>query len=552
MSAAELNVAFIHMPTILLGDLEKMLSEDIEYTQIASAPLGIMYISSMLKKDFTKNIAIIDYVVKLNELKGSESLHNFISSTAKKSLNFKPDVLAFTFNIGSSYDFFKITISELKKIWPDAITVVGGTHATNVCKFLLRSFPDLDYVCRGEGEIAFGLLIKALSSGDSVYVKGVYNLDKIQDTDNRPLEIADHIENLDDIPFPDFGLIDMDFYTKSFGWILSDTKKPNFPISTTRGCPYKCTYCSAHTVHGRIVRIRSNENVIAEMKRLYDDYGVSLFIPVDDLFTFKKSRTLSLLLKIRELGIENIELQFPNALAVNTLDKDIIDSLCDTGTTIVCIAIESGSEYVQKNIIHKNVNLKKAKNCTQQFKSKGVHVRCYYIVGFPGETSDQVNETIEYAKSINADWSHFSIATPLRGSTMYQQFADMGCISPSDEKIWSHCYYQFRTFDSKEFTAEQINEIVQKATYEVNFFSNINMRNGEYEKAIKLFQYVVKKYAYNIIALYQIYLCYKHMNKEIEKERVLQRISHLINTDRRAMDLYKKYKPKLHELSIDA
>jgi hypothetical protein len=178
------------------------------------------------------------------------------------------------------------------------------------------------------------------------------------------------------------------------------------------------------------------------------------------LFTAKKSRFLEMLAAIRNLKIPDFEMQLPSALRVNDLDDDVIDALVETGLRIATLAIESGDDYVQKHIIRKNVDLTKAVHAVRRLKDLGIVVRCYFILGFPGETKEQMRQTVDYARGLGADWCNFIIATPLIGSVMYDQFVEMGCI-PEHFFLQANTIFFEREFDDFSLFVS-INERIKK------------------------------------------------------------------------------------------
>jgi len=123
---------------------------------------------------------------------------------ALNQVSFAPDILAFSFIFSASHDFFALCLDELKTIWPEAKTVVGGFHATNCTRQVLEN-QNVDYVIRGEGEIPFSDFIKQFSTSGSIAVKGVYSKQSVVQTPS--LVLADPITDLDRIPFPDWDLI---------------------------------------------------------------------------------------------------------------------------------------------------------------------------------------------------------------------------------------------------------------------------------------------------------------------------------------------------------
>lgn len=504
-------------------------------------PLGIMYLSSYLQKqNEIGNVEILDYVLNMKNITEYQKIEDFIREVAKKDVNYVPDILAVSLMFSASQQFFDLCINILKSMWPYATSIVGGVHATNCSKQIIENIC-VDYVARGEAEIAFSEFVKQYSNVEPIVVKGIYSKKNINSVSQ--LELCLYVEDLDNIPFPDWNLIKTDEYISEKGRKKNIGNAINSKIAsivTTRGCPFKCTFCSSHTVHGRKLRFRSVENIIAEIKLLYEKYGVTLFIPEDDLFTVKKERSKHLLTAIKSLNIPGLQLQFTNALSINTLDEQVMDELIDAGMRVTYLAIESGSQYVQKYIIKKNVNLKKAREVVKYLRDRGVIVRCYIILGFPSETREQMNETIEYVKSLNVDWCSFIVATPLIGSEMYNQFVQLGYIR-DDIDTWSKAIFSERNFDTPEISALELNELIYRTNLECNFINNTNKVNRNYEKAITLYNDIVETYPFHIIGWYCIMECYKHLGDFEQVHRIYEKINNLIKYDKRAYEMFHKY-----------
>jgi anaerobic magnesium-protoporphyrin IX monomethyl ester cyclase len=543
------NILFVNLLSTPIDSILESFEEKNLVIQEIVMPLGLMYLSSYIKKydqDILGEVGLIDYTVFAREIPTYQTLNNFLIMIAKQSTNFIPDILAFSLNLSTSHHFFLTCAELLKKIWPDAIVVVGGVHATNYTYPLLQTGL-IDYIFRGEAEIAFSKFIRAAADdkpGQSD-IKGLYGRGIARDEETC-LELCDYIEDLDLIPFPDWDLINMDFYLTHISRfpkkdLRQDRQSKMAEIFTTRGCPFSCTFCSAHTVHGRKVRYRSVENVLDEIKFLNERYGVNTFFPEDDLFTVQKPRTLNLLNGIRGLNISTFDMQFPNGLSINTLDEELLDALIQVGMKIATLAIESGCEFVQKNIIHKRVNLQKAIKLVDLVHRKGIQVRCYFILGFPGETKEQMLESISFAKSLKADWYDFFVATPLVGSEMYAQFLEMGYIT-DDSNIWRSSFFWRRQFDTKEITAIDLNRMTYEANLQLNFLNNTNLVEGNYSRALELYNSVLSKYPFHIIGWYCAAECYRKMNDPDKVSEIIQKIDDLIERDSRAAAMYNEYK----------
>ncbi|MBI4965620.1 MAG: B12-binding domain-containing radical SAM protein [Desulfomonile tiedjei] len=535
------EILFVNLLTLPLASLGGPSSKEPSPYMPISIPLGILYLSSYIRKhNDVGRVGILDYVLDSANVSAYPTAREFIRHLALNHASFAPDILAFSFGCSASHDFFALCLDELKTIWPEAKTVVGGVHATNCTRQVLEN-KNVDYVVRGEGEIAFSDFLHQFDGSKDITVKGVYSHASVEQTSS--LELAHPITDLDQIPFPDWELIEMNKYVSQKGRrksIGNAATAKMAEIVTTRGCPFKCTFCSGHTVHGRTVRSRSVENVVGEMKLLHEKYGVTLFIPGDDLFTASKQRTQRLLKAIKGLEITNLELHFTSGLRINSLDAELMDDLVDAGMTMTYLAIESGSPDVQKHIIKKNVDLVKAKYVASYLRSKGVVVRCYVILGFPGETKEQMRETIDYVRELDMDWCSFLTATPLVGSEMYDQFLKLGYIR-DDADLWSKTIFVKRTFDTREISAQDLNELAYIANLEINFINNPNKVKGSYERAISLYNDIVESYPFHVIGWHCMMECYRMLGRSDKVAQVQATIASLLESDPAAQEMFKKY-----------
>ena len=545
-------VAFVSVPSVNydqifdLGALPPFLS----------MPLGLMYLSSSVKKTKSaSNVFHIDYLVAASKLHNEVEASNkdlikkyknkpnlfFIDTALAAANNLIPDVIGVSMNFTTQGPIAKLIIEELKKLWPNSKVVIGGNYATNNVPILL-SHPDVDYICRGEAELSFPLFLNAISEKKNLNIKGFYSKKDVADK-NAISANCDYSQNIDELPFPDWDLLDCDAYqlgkAKRKREFLTESDSKNFSIFTSRGCPYHCTFCASYTVHGRKMRFRSTENVVEEMKKIYQNFGATVFVPEDDLFTVNKSRTMHLLKGIKEAGIPNLEMQFPSALSVNTLDEEVIDSMCEAGMNIFYLAIESGSPYTQVNIIKKRVNLDRAKRLVKYANKRKLYTRCNFIIGFPNEKREHVQETIDYIKTLSADWYAIFVATPLVGTEMFEQFANQGVLDHSS-RDWE-TNFQGRHFDTEHFKAEEILEIAYRTNLEVNFVENRQMRLGDWKLALEVFNDVLNLHPYHVIAHYMSMMCLENLGKHKEANDRLNKIKHLVQTVDTSSEMLKKY-----------
>lgn len=538
-----LNILFVNLPSNPIAQVEKCFSEKNAIPTTVVLPLGILYLSSYLQKHkLDTSHHIIDYAAEIylhaTEFSGVDEL---ILSAAGR-LKIVPDLICISVMFSCSHPFMVRAVQLLKANWPEAKVIVGGNHATNSTDILLQH-EEVDFVTRGEGEIAIVEIVRNFKTLGSTPVQGVYSRADLDA--GMSLSIAQPVQELDEIPFPDWDLLNMEIYVSPLigrGRHLEENKRRELSIMTTRGCPFSCTFCASHTVAGRSMRFRSVENVMAEIDLLHEKYGVNLFIPEDDLFTANRKKVIPLLKEMakRRETIPGFELQFPNALSVNTLFDDVMDAMIEAGMKVTNVAIESGSDFIQRKVIFKNVNLDRAKHVVKYFRERDVIVRTFFIGGFPGETKEHMQETIQFARDCGTDWGTFSIAAPLRGTVMYQQFVDGGYIK-DDIATWSSAFFQERAFDTPEIGAEELKDLWYRANLDVNFINNINFREGNYEKAISIFNDIIHGYPFHVIGWYCIMRCYEKLGREADAIATRKKIYALIEDDERSKDMFHKF-----------
>lgn len=263
-------------------------------------------------------------------------------------------------------------------------------------------------------------------------------------------------------------------------------------------------------------------------------------MPQDDYFTANRHRVIQLLKDIKGLNIPDIEMQFTNGININSLNEEILDAMIGNGTKMLTLALESGSDYVQKNIIKKNVDLEKAKEIVKLCREKKIITRCSVIFGFPGETKELMQETVAYLNKMGADWYIVIKFAPLIGSELYYYLKQNNYIKESVE-FWSNTGFQDRSFDLESITAAELEQFTYRLNLELNFINNVNLTSGNYDRAILLFQDIINNYPFHIFGWFGLFQAYNGLNNLAEANKAKQRIIHLINTDIRSKEMYSKH-----------
>ena len=325
--------------------------------------------------------------------------------------------LEFSLSNGNRFSVnFNKAAKIAKGVNPEIKTVMGGVHATSLPNYVI-SDSNIDYAVIGEGEYVFGNLCDFLTGEGTLPTKGIAyrKNDKIVNTGR-----ADFIQDLDKIPFPSYHKVDFMKYATEIQ--REDVGRPRaMPYArtiTSRGCPYNCCFCEVETISGKKPRLRSVKNIVSELEWLISDYGIKSIIFDDDNILIDKKRAKNLFRTMIDKKY-NLKWNAP-ALALFKLDEEMISLMKESGCQYIDVAIESGSERVLKDIIHKPLNLKKAKATIEKIKEYGIDLSANFIIGFPGETWDEIRQTIKFAEELDVNYTKFFIATPLPNTELYE------------------------------------------------------------------------------------------------------------------------------------
>lgn len=371
-------------------------------------PLNLMYLGAALEEDSISVKIIDDDLYQAGFRK--------VADLASKIDPLVVGVTATTATIKNALKYIK----AIKKVLPNTITVIGGPHPMFMPIETLKSEKSLDVVVIGEGEetlveIAEKYGNEGLKNFNEI--KGIFyrDADKIKSTPSRPL-----IKSLDNLPFPARHLVLFKEYKTSKGQAGG--------MITSRGCVFSCNYCSSSLIMGKKFRTRSPENVVDEMEELVYKYGVKDIALLDDIFMLNKQRAIKIADEIRN---RHLDLNFIASSRVDTVNKDLLESLKKTGMTTLYCGIESGSQRVL-DTMGKGITLKQAEDAIKITKEVGVDAIGSFILGYPGETSQEMDQTINFAIKLDPDYSQFSILTPFPGTPIYYTLKKEGLLSSED------------------------------------------------------------------------------------------------------------------------
>jgi anaerobic magnesium-protoporphyrin IX monomethyl ester cyclase len=340
-------------------------------------------------------------------------------------MQFKPDMVGINCQFSRQYKIYHQMFSLIKNIDPRIIVVAGGPHAT-VCPEEVLDDDNCDYLLLGEAEESFHELIMALQNDTEIAtIDGLGWKAEGRLKINQKLRF---IKNLDSIPFPAYHLMELNKYF-GLGASHGDRHKKRFcPIITSRGCPAKCTFCSAHRVLGNKYRMRSVENVLEEMKLLKNQYGIEEIMFEDDNVTVDAKRAKFLFSRMIEEGL-NFVWDTPNGAGVWSMDEEMIDLMKKSGCVRLHFPVESGSQDILNGVIKKPLNLEKVKKLIKYCQKINLYHSMFLVIGMPGEKLSDMWKSFKFAAECGCFTPHISVATPYPGTQLYENCAKNGYFS---------------------------------------------------------------------------------------------------------------------------
>lgn len=195
-------------------------------------------------------------------------------------------------------------------------------------------------------------------------------------------------------------------------------------LLSSRGCPHTCFFCTSPLVSGyKGYRRRSNESILSEIELLINKYDIEEFGFLDDNFFVDKKGVKDLLRGIIK-RFPNIMFTVPGGTEVNKLDYEMVDLLAEANFYKALVAVEAADQDIQNDLIDKNVDVSHAMEMSKYMQKKGIEVRGQFMIGFPGETKEQIKKTTDMARNSTFDDFYLSIVTPMPGTQFYDDCID--------------------------------------------------------------------------------------------------------------------------------
>lgn len=413
------------------------------------SPYGICLLATMLQDKY--EVQIVD-----------AQFYNLSEEQFRAKIEeFKPDCVGISLLTSEYASILDIAARIVKELNKDIITIAGGVHVTTQYFGVIEN-KDIDFCVRGEGELVLRQFLDYLNGEGDFPTKGVVYRDE---NGERIVLPPDRIEDLDSLPLPNYELIDYPAYTNTSPRYGVDTMN-EFPYSrilTSRGCPVGCCFCQVESISGKKWRARSVKNVVDEIAFLKERYGIKGFIIEDDNAFVQKSRTKEMLRLLKE---RNLNLKWKAAgVSIFAMDEETFELMAATGCQMIGMGIESGTPRILKEIIKKPVDLEKVPRLIETAKRYGIFVAANFLIGFPGETWEEIRQTLRYAETCGADYCKIYAAQPLLGTELYEIAKKMNCIVGEETDV----DWRYGRISTSEFTPKDISILRAYEWDRINF-----------------------------------------------------------------------------------
>ncbi|MFQ5427984.1 MAG: B12-binding domain-containing radical SAM protein [Thermodesulfobacteriota bacterium] len=320
----------------------------------------------------------------------------------KKAEEYGPGVIGFSLKTATANAALLLS-KAIKKQYDKAVHVAGGAHVTLAYEECLLENPEIEYCFIGESDASFLELVKRLEQGgDPKKVAGIAYRDgkKIIATKRE------YIEDLDSLPAPSLEAIEH-FSFKGF----------RYPMITSRGCPYPCTYCCVGVVSSKKWRARTPENIMAELKTVTEKYGIKSFEILDDNFTLRVERAKKFCRLLIESGM-NLSWYCHNGIRADKIDMELARLMKKAGCTSVALGVESGDAKIFESI-KKGEPLEAIVNAVKCIQAAGMEAVGYFIIGLPGDTLEGIKKTIKFQQSLGLSHFTYGILNPYPYTEVY-------------------------------------------------------------------------------------------------------------------------------------
>jgi anaerobic magnesium-protoporphyrin IX monomethyl ester cyclase len=403
----------------------------VEAPQAIFLPLGIGYLTAVLEEAGYK-VDIVD----------CQTTHPTQEELEDKFRSLKPDIIGVT-SATLTYKPALDALKAAKAAFPNVLTLIGGPHVTVMDKETFSDSDNVDIVVRSEGEQTILELAKLVSEGQLNKLGDVLGITfrkdgKVIRNPDRPF-----MTDIDNLPYPAHKRFDVTKYK-----ILNRTY---LPIITSRGCPFNCAFCAGYKMCGRGFRARSPKKVVDELEWLRDEFGGSAFAFYDDTFTFDTNRAIAI---CDEMKNRKFDFPWDCRTRVDKVSPELLSKLHGSGCELVHFGVESGNQQML-NLMRKGTTVEQNAQAIKWAKEVGISAAISVIIGYPTETPEQMQQTIDFIFKTKPDYVYMCEAVPYPGTELYEFTKSLNLELTKD---WSQYHEQTQVFKNDLLPLEKLTQ----------------------------------------------------------------------------------------------
>ena len=330
----------------------------------------------------------------------------------ERTKRFKPDLVGFTV-LTPSAPVVELLSDRVREAVPGVKIIWGGVHADVFGAEIVR-LGMADFCVHHDGEETICDLVDAMAANETDFsgVDGITWLSEEGPVTNRARTLN---RDLDDLPYPAWHL----FPYHKYGLLpFADFAKPVLTMTGSRGCPYRCDYCSLIHTGGKVYRRRDPIKIVNEYEYLIERYGVKQIGFVDPIFPLVKNDLRPLCEEIVRRGLDK-KCLWLSETRCDRLDKETCELMYWGGGRRILMGIESGVDMLLGNV-NKKMTTAKVREGVAHAKNAGIQTVGLFMIGLPGETPEMTKETVEFAVDLDLDFAKFAITVPFPGSKLFE------------------------------------------------------------------------------------------------------------------------------------
>ena len=495
-------------------------------------PLGLLYLSSMFREKSNVDVHVFDM-----HFKSIRMLQKNIRVDWEKMIDdaikeYQPDLVGLSSMFGASFEGTKIVGEAIKRHSKNIIIVCGGVHMTGLANNNDENLKFADFICLNESEYHFLWLVEYLNNEKDTITGVAVNNKSLLRNEADLLPGFHVVQDLDTLPIPDFGAVDLKNYYK-YG-ILSgaqtiDYDTPLATMQTVRGCIARCSFCAVRSFNGLGVRMHSSSRVLKEIDLLYNKFGIKHVDFVDDDFTYERERVMEITDGLIDRDY-NFTWSIGNGVRLGSLDEEMLKNMEKSGCTYLSFGIESGDDEILRQM-KKPLTLEILRDKVKLLDlCPKIYYRANFITGYPGETKEQLQKTMDVAEKYPWDWNLFSICKPLPDTDLWNELlennADFEGVGNNTDQDYNYSSYEGKVYNDAG------DEYIFNTSYDFNLKSNFknnkNLNGRNIKRAVKDFERIVAMVENHAFAWNCLAIGYKKLKQYEKSEHAIKKTVEIV------------------------